>query len=335
MKNIKDMNIALLLGGTSPEREVSKSSGKAIYHELKNLGYKVKLIDPAYGINQPENEEDYFIPGRDYAEISNRNCIAVINSGLFDDVDIAFLGLHGKWSEDGTLQGLLELRGIKYTGSGVLASSLAMDKSMSKIMFQHYDVVTPEWFVAGKDDADLMLIKEKITKLLSYPCIIKPNDQGSTIGLTKCSSEDEVEEAVKLALQFSDKAVIEEFIPGHEITVAVLEGHALPVLEIKPGHGFYDYECKYTSGMSEYIVPAELPDSVVKRLQSQAMLAFNSLGCSVYGRVDFRITGDYKIYCLEVNTLPGMTGTSLVPKMAKAEGISFGRLLEKIIQLSI
>ncbi|MDP4172744.1 MAG: D-alanine--D-alanine ligase [Bacteroidota bacterium] len=334
MKNIKDLNIALLLGGTSTEREVSKSSSKAIYYELKSRGFKVKLIDPAYGLNQPTREEDFF-SSEDFAATSNRNCITAINSDLLDNIDIAFLGLHGKWGEDGTIQSLLELRGIKYTGSGVLASSLAMDKAMTKIMFQHYDVVTPKWFVVSKNENDFDLVKAKINQITGYPCIIKPNDQGSTIGLTVCEKDEDVEHAVKLAVQYSDKALIEEFIPGHEVTVGVLENQALPVLEIKPKHDHYDYECKYTSGMSQYIVPAELPDEVSQRLQKQSLLAFQALGCTGYGRIDFRVTSDFKSYCLEANTLPGMTGTSLVPKMAKAVGISFGELLEKIIELAL
>ncbi|MGE5398968.1 MAG: D-alanine--D-alanine ligase family protein [Ignavibacteriales bacterium] len=329
-----NIKIALLLGGTSPEREVSKSSGKSIYHALKRMGYNVRLIDPAYGINQPENEEDYFADG-DVSEISNRNCIEAINSTLLDDVDLAFLALHGKWGEDGTIQSLLELRGVKYTGSGVLASSLAMDKSMTKIMFQHYGVDTPKWFVVHHDDNDTDAVKEKIEKLLSYPCIIKPNDQGSTIGLTVCKSASEVADGVNLALKYSDTALIEEFIPGHEIAVAIVDKDALPVLEIRPKHNHYDYECKYTHGMSEYIVPAELPEDVTQKLQQQALLAFKSIGCKVYGRLDFRVTEDFRTYCLEVNTLPGMTDTSLVPKMAKAMGVSFDELLEKLIKLAL
>ncbi|MGE5681171.1 MAG: D-alanine--D-alanine ligase, partial [Bacillota bacterium] len=307
---------------------------RAIYNELKSLGYKVKLIDPGYGLNQPEKEEDFF-KSEDFSEINNRNCITAINSDLLDGIDLVFLGLHGKWGEDGTIQSLLELRGIKYTGSGVLASSLAMDKAMTKIMFQHYNVVTPKWFVIAKNENDYGLIKEKINSQIGYPCIIKPNEGGSTIGLTVCKTDNDVENAVILALQFSEKALVEEFIPGRELTVAVLEDQVMPVLEIRPKHGYYDYECKYTSGMSEYIVPADLPEEVSKQLQEQSLLAFQSLGCSGYGRIDFRLSAENISYCLEANTLPGMTGTSLVPKMAKAVGISFGQLLEKIINLAL
>ncbi|HEX2866822.1 MAG TPA: D-alanine--D-alanine ligase [Ignavibacteriales bacterium] len=334
MTENKKVKIALLLGGTSPEREVSKHSGKSIYKALKDSGYNVIAIDPAYGLNQPKDAELLF-EDKDFAEISNRNCITAINSPLLDGVDLAFLALHGRWGEDGTIQSLLELRGIKYTGSGVLASSLAMDKSMTKIMFQHYGVMTPKWFTVTPNDYDEEVAKDKVNKLLGYPCVIKPNEGGSTIGLTVCNNENEIDDAVKLALKYSESAVVEEFIPGREVTVTVLDKMALPVLEIRPKHELYDYECKYTQGMTEYIVPAELPDEVAGSLQEQAIMAFKAVGCRGYARFDFRLTEDNRMYCLEVNTLPGMTSTSLVPKMAKAMGMSFDELLEKIIKLSL
>ena len=329
-----NINVALLLGGTSPEKEVSKSSAKSIVKALYYLGYRVKLINPAYGLNQP-NDEGKFFEEKEYTQISNRNYVEVINSTIFDDVDIAFIALHGKWGEDGTIQSLLEMRGIKYTGSNILASALAMDKCMAKVMFQHFDVTTPRWFVVSKKEHDFKLVQNKIRKFFGYPCIIKPNDQGSTVGLTVCRGDVEVEEAVKKALEFSDKALIEEYIAGRELTVGVIGQQVLPVLEIKPKSGLYDYTAKYTSGMSEYIVPADIPPKVAEHLQHQALLAFNSVGCESYARVDFRLTKDYKSYCLEVNTLPGMTSTSLVPKMAKATGISFEELIDRIIKTAL
>ncbi len=326
--------IALLLGGTSPERAVSKSSGASIYNALKNLGYETILIDPAYGVNQPKNRDDFFSE-EDFVEISNRKVGECIFSKYFDEVDLAFLALHGKWGEDGAIQSLLEMRGINYTGSKVLPSAISMDKVMSKILFQHYNIPTPKWFAVHINEAADAAIAKMITKNVGYPCVIKPNDQGSTVGLTICKKEDEVHAAIQLAHQFSEKALIEEYIPGHEITVAVLENKALPVLEIKPKHDLYDYECKYTSGMSEYIVPADIPQKAAKQIQEQALKAFYALGCEVYGRADFRVNNNYKPFCLEVNTLPGMTSTSLVPKMAKAVGISFEELIERIIKLSL
>jgi len=326
--------IALLLGGTSPEREVSLSSGKSILKALYDLSYNVKVFDPAYGINQPKDQTKFF-ESKPFTQISNRNYVELINSTLFDDVNIAFIALHGKWGEDGTIQSLLELRGIKYTGSNILASALAMDKCMSKVMFQHFDVNTPKWFLIRKGDTDYQLVKEKIKKFFGYPCIVKPNDQGSTVGLTICRGDIEVENAIELAHRFSSIALVEEYIAGREVTVGILGQQVLPVLEIKPKKGFYDYESKYTPGMSEYEVPANIPQKVAENLQRQALLAFNSVGCSNYARVDFRLSNDNRSYCLEVNTLPGMTNTSLVPKMAKAVGIEFEELIDRIIKFSL
>ncbi|MDH7603539.1 MAG: D-alanine--D-alanine ligase [Melioribacter sp.] len=329
-----NLTIALLLGGVSPEREVSKATGKSILQALRQLNYKVKVLDPAYGLNQPEDENKFFESGN-YSELSTRNYIEIINSSLFDDVDVAFIALHGKWGEDGTLQSLLEMRGIKYTGSKILASSLSMDKCMSKIMFQHYDVNTPKWFIVRKNEKDYNLIREKIKKFFGYPCVVKPNDQGSTIGLTICRGDAEVQKSIELAQQYSDKVLIEEYISGREVTVGIIGQQPLPVLEIKPKSGFYDYTSKYTSGMTEYEVPADIPKKVAEHLQHQALLAFNSIGCESYARVDFRLTNDFKSYCLEVNTLPGMTSTSLLPKMAKAAGISFDELIQRIINYAL
>ncbi|MCX7798061.1 MAG: D-alanine--D-alanine ligase [Melioribacter sp.] len=332
--NNSNITVALLFGGVSPEREVSKSTAKSVLNALRELNYNVILIDPAYGLNQPKDEEDFF-KSDDYSTLSPRNYIKIIDSDVFDKVDVAFIALHGKWGEDGTLQSLLDMRGIKYTGSNVLASSLSMDKCMSKIMFQHYDVSTPRWFVINNIKEDINLIREKIKKFFGYPCVVKPNDQGSTIGLTICRGDVEIQKSIELAFNYSNKVLIEEYIPGKEVTVGILEERALPVLEIKPKSGFYDYTSKYTSGMTEYEVPANLPKKVVEHLQHQALLAFNSLGCKSYARVDFRLTSDYKSYCLEVNTLPGMTNTSLLPKMAKAAGISFEELIDRIISYAL
>jgi D-alanine-D-alanine ligase len=330
----RKLNIALILGGTSPERSVSKASAASIYPVLKGLGHNVVLIDPAYGANQPEDEKDFF-KEEDFAACSDKNYLEALNSTLLDNIDLAFLALHGKHGEDGTVQALLELRGIKYTGSKVLSSSVSMDKVMSKRLFEHFNIQTPKWFDEDVQTYDYNNALSKINDITNYPCVIKPADQGSTVGLSVCKNESEVEEAFKLAFKYSEKVIVEEYIDGYEMTVAVLETLPLPVLEIKPKHGLYDYECKYTHGMSNYIVPAEISEDTAKLLQEQALMAFNALGCSGYGRVDFRVSKDYQPYCLEVNTLPGMTSTSLVPKMAKAAGITFEELVERIIDLSL
>ena len=327
----KKPKIALLFGGTSPEKKVSKASAASIHAALKNLGYDTRLINPAYGKKQPDD----IFGENDSAEISNRNYVEAINSELLDGIDLAFLALHGKWGEDGTVQSLLELRGIKYTGSNVVSSSIAMDKGMSKIIFRHFGVKTPDWFVTSQNNSTPQSIISTIKEKFGFPCAIKPNDQGSTVGLTICDSENKVMESLSLAYRFSDKAIIEEYIPGREMTVTVFDNKALPVLEIKPEHGLYDYECKYTPGMTQYEVPAKISKQVEEDIQSQALLAFNSLGCRGYSRVDFRLKNDKETYCLEVNTLPGMTSTSLVPKAAKAVGISFEELVDRIVKLSL
>jgi len=331
---ISKPKVALLVGGTSPERQVSKMSGKGVLQALKALQYPTTIIDPAYGINQPKEEKQFFLE-KDFAEISNRNCIETINSDLLDDVDVVFSALHGKWAEDGTIQSLLELRGLKYTGSKVLASAVAMDKEISKVIFRQTGVQTEDWLIVSNQDFDSELITEEIKNKLGYPCIIKPNDQGSTVGLTLVEDKLEIKEAICLSLQFSSKALIEKYIPGRELTVAILLNETLPVLEIVPKGGMYDYKHKYTSGMSEYIVPADITEEVAAKAQQQALKAFHSLRCEGYARVDFRLDIDSELYCLEVNTLPGMTPLSLVPKAAKAVGISFEELIKKIIQQAL
>lgn len=165
--------------------------------------------------------------------------------------------------------------------------------------------------------------------------IVKPNDQGSAIGLSICENIEELEEGIANAFQFSNNILIENYIAGYEVTVGIIDKHVLPVLEIKLKHSYYDYECKYTAGMSEYEVPAKFPDEIYKLLQTQSLLAYNSVGCKNYGRVDFRLDKDYKPYCLEINTLPGLTSTSLLPKAAKADGIGFENLIDRIIKISL
>jgi len=291
------------------------------------------LIDPGYGINQPEHAEDFF-SDKDFFPVSARNYLEAVNSTLFDDVVVAFLGLHGEWGEDGIIQSLLELRNIKYTGSDVLASSLTMDKMMSKIVMRDHGISVPNGFVIQKNYSYEPVL-QKIKKEFTFPLIVKPNDQGSTFGLTVCEKEDDIKNALTLSFQYSNKTLVEEFIPGRELTVGVLADKVLPVLEIRPKHNLYDYECKYTKGMSEYIVPAEIPEKIAEQIQEQTKLAFISLGCRGYARADFRLNEAGEFFCLEVNSLPGMTATSLLPKAAKAVGISFPQLVEKIVNLAL
>jgi D-alanine-D-alanine ligase len=330
----KVRKVGLLLGGASPEREVSKLSAKSVHDALLSNNLEVVLLDPALGIDQPENPDEYFSSNNN-KNFTKDNYIKSLQTGLLDDVDIVFNALHGKWGEDGTIQSLFELAGIKYTGSGVLASSISMNKAFSKVMFKHNDVSTPEWFVVDKENTDLSDIDEFITNTFGYPCVIKPNDQGSAIGLSICQGVSGLEEAIKTASSYCCSIIVEDYIAGHEITVGILGRHCYPVLEIKPKHDFYDYTCKYTHGMSEYEVPANFPEKVLKSIQDQAMKAFTAVGCKVYGRIDFRLSENLEPYCLEVNTLPGLTSTSLLPKTAKADGISFEELIHQIIIKSL
>ncbi|MCB0723644.1 MAG: D-alanine--D-alanine ligase [Ignavibacteriae bacterium] len=343
------MNIVLLTGGLSSEREVSLTSGKSIAAGLREAGHNVRVVDPIYG-DKEVSEEKIFenTVKRDYptAEALNelkrtadRNIITCINSKLFDNTDIVFLGLHGKLGEDGRIQTLLEMRGLKYTGSGILPSGIALDKNLSKILFRYYGIPTPEWMVIEKSShIDHEEVNKLISSKIGFPNVVKPIDEGSTVGLTivQPDVEDvELPNALETAFKYSDRAIIEQYIKGRELTVTIMGKEAYPVIEIRPKDGFYDYEHKYTKGMTEYICPAELSKETEEMTKKYAMLAHKVCGCSVYSRVDFIMDENGNVYCLEVNTLPGMTSTSLVPKSANALGMSFSDLLNKIIELSL
>ncbi len=327
-------HIVLLAGGASSEREVSKHSSKGIYSALIELGYKVSVVDPAYGKSQP-SDVDSFFDGADLFPVSEKNYIAAFELPVMQEADSVFLGLHGQFGEDGTVQALLELLKKRYTGSGVLASSLAMDKHMAKIIMKDHGVESPREVFIPDHQYDKAAVLKSILSELSLPCVVKPNDQGSTCGLSVCNTEEEVIPAIEMAFQFSRAVLVEEFIKGRELTAGIIDNVVLPVLEIKPKHELYDYECKYTSGMTEYFVPADISPETSSAVQALTLKSFQALGCKSYGRADFRLTESGDLYCLEMNTLPGMTATSLVPKMAKAAGISFTQLIEKIVKDSL
>jgi D-alanine-D-alanine ligase len=324
-------HILLVAGGASAERAVSKNSSKAIYSALTELGYAVSVIDPAYGAEQPDDVAQFF-DEKDFAPVSEKNYLAAFSLPVVNSVDAVFLGLHGQFGEDGTVQSILELLGKRYTGSGVLASSLAMDKHTAKIILKDHGVPVPAELFLPSREFDREALVAEVTEKLKFPCVIKPNDQGSTCGLTVCYWADEVIPAVELAFQFSKSVLLEEFIQGRELTVGIINGEVLPVLEIRPKHELYDYECKYTHGMTEYFVPADIPADIFSITQELTKIVFDALGCKSYGRADFRLTPDGRLSCLEMNTLPGMTSTSLVPKMAKAAGISFPEVIERIVR---
>lgn len=345
------MKIVLITGGPSAEREVSFASSKSILLALRNLGHNVKVIDPIYG--DKEISEDFIFKSgikkdspsvdtlNEIYQSSNRSILRCINSEIFDNVDLAFLGVHGKFGEDGRIQTLLELRGVRYTGSNVFSSALAMDKDISKIILNSTGIKTPEWFaLINNSESSLNYedINRKILDSIGYPCVVKPNNEGSTVGLTIVNPDTEdiyLQKAIKLAFNYSDKVLIEQYIKGRELTVPVIGEEAFPVIEIKPKDGFYDYEHKYTKGMTEYFCPAEIDIETEKAIKYNSLKAHKALCCSVYSRIDFILDENNELYCLEVNTLPGMTETSLVPKSAAANGMNFEQLIKKIIELSL
>jgi len=337
------MKIAVLYGGISPERNVSIVGGQAVMAALKSKGYEVIGIDPALGEDKERKAEklvsniESFTSLEELENYDPRNIINCVNSNLFDDVDCAFLVLHGKYGEDGSIQTLLELREIPYTGSGPRASAIAMDKLTSKSLFMANGILTPPWEIIHPADADDHKFLADLRKALGKNIVIKPADLGSTIGLTilKDATVEEVSEAIREASKFSTNLLAERYIEGREITVAVVDGEALPVIEIKPKEDFYDYKHKYSKGATEYVCPAEIPEDVADFVQNLAISAYNSLGCKCFARIDFILDADNQPYCLELNTIPGFSSTSLVPMAAKQIGIEFPDLCELLINKSL
>jgi D-alanine-D-alanine ligase len=341
------LNIIVLTGGNSAERNVSLASGKAIAKGLRESGHSVKVVDPVFGASQPDEEKIFggretiggeFPTVDQLSSYSSKKVLECVMSSHFDKIDIVFLGLHGKFGEDGKVQSLLEMREVKYTGSGVTSSAMAMDKDITKIMFGYCGIPTAPWFMLNRSNADLTKVDENIKLKTGYPAVIKPNDEGSTVGLSIVQPDVEdvqLPDALNTAFSYSEKIMVEQFIEGRELTVAILGDEALPVVEIKPKDGFYDYVHKYTKGYTDYFCPADLPEKLAKDLQEKSLAAHRALNCMAYSRVDFRLNPKGESFCLEVNTLPGMTEFSLVPKAASAVGISFPQLLNRIIELSL
>ncbi len=335
------MKIALLCGGVSPEREVSLLSGRNITKALRARNYEVIVIDPAYGTNQPGEKELFSVsitrepPKLNGSPLlSSRNYIEAVNNAIPEDVSLAFIALHGTWGEDGKIQSLLEFRGVPYTGSGVLASALAMDKLVSKRIFRQGGIPTAPWIpIRGKFDPDI--IRREIDRQFGYPIVVKPVNQGSTVGMTIVQNEQHLNDAVAMALRYSETVLIEMYIAGRELTVSMLGHDPLPVIEICPKEGYYDYKNKYIPGMTEYLVPAPLEEKDAANLQDIARKAFSLLDCKGFGRVDFRYNKAGEPYCLEVNTIPGMTDTSLVPKAAMAVGIEYDELCVRIVKNAV
>jgi len=311
------MNIVVLMGGLSAERDVSLASGKAVAEALRARGHGVTLVDIS---GAPDDRWAAFETALDRPDLTG--------------AEVVFLALHGDEGEDGTIQALLELRGLCYTGSGVLGSALAMDKEMSKKVFDLGGIPTPEWTMVPSA-ADEGEVRRALDRVGGLPAVVKPVDQGSTVGVSIVRDARSVDEAISGAAAFSERVLIERYIPGREVTVSILGDEALPLVEIVPEGGFYDYECKYTKGKSRYICPAEIPEDRTRRIQDLGLKAFGLLGCAGFGRVDLRLAEDGSPFFLEINTIPGMTGTSLVPMAAKAVGIEFPDLVERICRLAM
>ena len=297
--------IGVIMGGSSSEREVSLRSGAAVADALEARGHDVVrlMLGETFG---PE----------------------ILASLMRARLDTAFLALHGRLGEDGCIQGLLEIAQIPYTGSSVLASALAMDKVKAKELFRLHNVPTPPYYMLeSKDVADL----EAIHGSFGFPVMVKPRGEGSSLGVAKATDPLELSRAVASALEYDDVVIVERFVQGVEVDVGILDGRVLGAIEIAPKKGFYDYEAKYTPGMTDYHMPARLPPARLSGVQNLALRAARALGTTGAVRVDLLVTSGENEYVLEVNTLPGMTATSLLPKIAASAGYDFGALCEAIV----
>ena len=298
---ITDKRIGVLAGGISAEREVSLRSGDAVYKALIELGYDAVFID-----------------------VSENVCREIEVKG----VEVAFIVLHGGHGENGAIQGMLEVMGIPYTGSGILSSALAMDKETSKLVFAAHDIpVAPYVLIRKKEAIEL--------PPFGLPWVIKPATEGSSIGVSIVRSQDEVDGAVSEAFGYGDRVLIESYIKGREIQIGMLGQTVLGGVEVRPLREFYSYEAKYTPGLTNYILPPEIDAAAYDTLKTFALKAHNALGCRGATRVDFILDEMNRPFLLEVNTIPGMTETSLLPKIARSAGIEFPLLLEKILESSL
>jgi len=339
------MNILVLAGGYSAERDVSLVSGSKVVQALRRKGHRAMLLDPYLSIEAAPSFEALYDK---YARESYAHTIPAVEPDLAqlkkdhgngDDLlgrhvldacklaDVVFLGLHGACGENGQLQAAFDLFDIKYTGSGYVGCMLSMDKTIAKALMELHGVRTPR----GEE----LRIKDVNAGEVKLPVVIKPCSGGSSVGITIVKERAGLDQALRYAKAYEDKVLIEEYIAGREFTVGVLNGKALPVLEIRPKQGFFDYANKYQAGMTEEICPAPIPEDLALRMQEIALRAHRALRLGDYSRADFIVDDAGEVYCLEVNTLPGMTPASLVPKEARAAGISYEDLCEKIVRLAL
>lgn len=342
------MNITVLAGGNSTERDVSLISGKGVYEALKKSGHKVVLIDVYLGVEDVDVANVFEDP-RDWSEgiskISENNPdLEALKQKKGADKsffgknvleicmasDICFLALHGANGEDGRVQAALDLYGVKYTGTDYLSSAICMDKTITKKFLLMNNIRTPLSVTVEKGED----YSDKISSL-EYPMVVKAPNGGSSIGVYIVHNREELDEAVKECLKLDDKLLFEEFIKGREVTCGVLDGKALPIVEIEPVKGFYDYKNKYQEGSTIETCPANLPEDITALVQNRAEAAFKAFGLQTYARIDFIIDESGEAYCLEANTLPGMTPTSLIPQEANVIGMDYLALCNKIIELSL
>ena len=296
----RNCKVALLSGGTSGEREISIASGKSTFKALVDSGFQITNLDPA-------NKED-------------------LKTLIDGDFDVAFLVLHGRKGEDGVIQGFLELIDLPYTGSGVWASSTAMNKARSKVFYQQEGIPTPQSVTIFKD---VHPDPSEVIELVGEKCVVKPSTEGSSLGVFIVEGEEQLATAMIDVFKYDDQALVERYVKGRELTVAVLGNDdpvALPVIEIVPKNDSYDFESKYQPGGSEHICPANLPEEITLKVQDYAKRAHKALSCAGVSRSDFLVEEDGSCWILETNTLPGMTSTSLLPDAARAVGISFEEL---------
>ncbi len=334
------MNIVVFAGGVSRERPVSYVSGREVALALERNGHTVTVVDPALGadgvvsdvqsmgVSIPPLPEDNALP----------RYLEALQLPVVQQADIVFVALHGRYGEDGTVQALLEIAGIPYTGSGVSSSAAAMDKVLSRQIFDGVGIPQPPWCSVTAQDAEDPQRLEHLRTIYGNDLVVKPSDEGSSFGITiiRDGNTAALQQAIRFAAQFSETVLVERYIPGRELTVAIVEGlDPLPVVEIVPKNGFYDYEHKYQKGKTEYLCPAPLEETAVQTLQRLAQRAHQALGCEVFSRVDFRMDEQGLFFCLEVNTIPGLTPLSLLPKAAAAAGISFEQLCQILIERSM
>lgn len=339
------MKIVVLAGGISTERDVSLSSGAKITNALRENGHEVAYVDSFLGVKDKHNVfktkednviESYLIPDNppSIEELKKQKK----TKGLFgenvleicQEADIVFIALHGAFGEDGRVQATLESLGIRYTGSGYRGSAIAMDKDFTKRIINDGGVLTAKW-VRVTDD----MSSQDIMNELEFPMVVKPSNGGSSVGISIVKNEDELSNALTLARGYDKKILVEEYIDGREFSVGILDGKALPPIEIIPKEGFYDYKNKYQAELTEEICPANLSEEETKMLQEAALKAHQLLMLRGYSRVDFIRKTEGQYVFLEVNTLPGMTPTSLLPQEAKAVGIDYNDLCNRIVKLEM